>query len=132
LRSQKEIEERLKRKGFEEKLIKETVGFLKEKHFIDDEIFAKNWIEWRLRNSLGIRKIRQELRAKGVPQAVIDNKVQEIGPGFPEEEIVSTIARERFIKLKDIEPNSAKRRIYAYLLRRGFSPDTVIEAINRL
>lgn len=132
LRSEKELYSRLKKKGFDEVVIKETLSFLKEKSFIDDRIFAKAWIESRLKRPLGIRRIEAELKAKGIDKEIIDSQIEAVKQGYSEEDIVSRIAQERFRKLKDIEPQKAKRRIFAYLLYRGFSPEIIIDMVNQL
>jgi len=49
-----------------------------------------------------------------------------------EEDVVLKLAKERFEELKDIEPLKAKRRIFSYFLRRGFSPEIINEAIGQL
>ena len=130
LRSEREIYARLKKKKFDEEIIKQTVSFLKNKGFIDDSVFAKAWIESRLKKPLGLRRIRQELNLKGVDKEIIDSQISEVKKDYPEEELVKKIAQERFKRLKGIEPRSAKRRVYTYLLRRGFSPETIINALN--
>lgn len=130
LRSEKEIYERLKKKRFEEEIIRETVSFLRDKGFIDDRLFAKTWIECRIKKPLGLRKIRQELNLKGIDKEIINSQISEINKNYSEQDSVKKIVQERFNRLKGIEPRSAKRRVYAYLLRRGFSPETISDALN--
>ena len=131
LRSVKEIHGRLKIKGFEEGIIKETVSFLKDKGFIDDRLFAKSWIDSRIKKPLGLRRIEAELRLKGISKEIIDSLISETKKNYCEPDLVAKIAKERLEKLKGIEPQKAKRRVYAYLVRRGFSPETVIDTICR-
>jgi len=131
-RSRKEIYERLKIKRFDEQVINETLTFLKTRGFIDDELFARAWIESRIKKPLGLRKIRQELNLKGIDKQIIDSQIGEIKEKYPEEEIVGKIVKKRLIRLKGIDPNNAKRRLYSYLLRRGFSPEIVTDTITRL
>lgn len=130
LRSEKELCQRLKKKRFDEEIIRDTVSFLKDKGFIDDDLFAKAWIESRIKKPLGLRKIRQELNLKGMDKEIIDTQISEIKKNYPEEDLVKKIAKVRLGKLKDIEPASARRRVYAYLLRRGFSPEIIIDALS--
>jgi regulatory protein len=131
-RSAKEIIQRLKRKHFEDPVIKETVAFLKEHAFIDDTAFARAWVESRLKKPLGIRRIRQELRIKGIDNGIIERSIKELRPDYSEEEVVSRIAADKFNRLKGIEPQKAKQRIYSYLLRRGFSPDIISDTLSQL
>lgn len=130
LRSEKELCQRLKKKRFHEEIIRETVSFLKDKGFIDDNLFAKTWIESRLKKPLGLRKIKQELNLKGIDKEIIDTQISEIKKDYCEQDLVKKIAKVRLSKLKGIEPRKAKRRVYAYLLRRGFSPEIIIDALS--
>lgn len=132
LRSEKELYQRLKRKKFAEEIIRETILFLKDKGFIDDESFTKTWIESRLKRPLGLRRIRQELNLKGIAKETIDSQIIEAKNNYCEEDIVRKVAQERLGHLKSIEPDIAKRRLYSYLLRRGFSPEIVVDAITQL
>ena len=131
LRSENEIRQRLKKKKFDADIIEMTLFFLKDKGFIDDNYFAKTWIESRIKKPLGIRRLKAELSIKGINKAIIDTQIDEIKKSYSEEDIVGGIAKDRLNKLKGIDPQKAKRRVYAYLLRRGFSPEVVIDVLNR-
>lgn len=130
-RSEKELRQRLEKKKFSEEIIEKAISFLKDKGFIDDNYFAKSWIESRINKPLGIRRLKQELIIKGVDKAIIDSLINEIKNNYSEEEIVIRIAKDRFNKLKGCDPEKAIKRIYAYLLRRGFSPETVIDVLTK-
>jgi len=132
LRSEREIRQRLEKKKFNPEIIEEALVFLKEKKFIDDNYFVKAWIESRIKKPLGIRRLKTELRIKGIDKAIIDTKINETKKSYFEEDVVREIAADRLNKLKDIDPQKAKRRVYAYLLRRGFSPEVVIDVISQL
>lgn len=132
LRSERELYERLRKKKFEEGIIRNTLCFLKEKRFVDDNVFAKNWIQSRLRKPLGIRRIKQELILKGIAKEIIECQISEIKKSYCEQDTVYKIVQSRINKLKSINPDTAKRRLFAWLLRRGFSPEAVTEAINQL
>lgn len=132
LRSENELIERLKRKNFSEEISREVVNFLKEKRFVDDNLFARAWINSRLKRPFGLRRIRSELKAKGVGQEVVEEEIGNVGDNYAEEDIVVDLIKQKLSKLKGIEPIVAKRRIYGYLIRRGFSPEIIINNLNRL
>ena len=132
LRSENEIRQRLKKKKFDADIIEMTLFFLKDKGFIDDNYFAKTWIESRIKKPLGIRRLKAELSIKGINKAIIDTQIDEIKKSYSEEDIVGGIAKDRLNKLKGIDPQKAKKRVYAYLLRRGFSPEVVIDVLNQI
>jgi len=131
-RSEYEIRERLKRKKFHEPIIKATLAFLKEKKFIDDEAFTQAWVDFRLKRPFGLRRIAQELRIKGIDKDIVAQVLEKTKQVYSEREAVVKIAKERLNRLKGIEPQTAKRRTLAYLLRRGFSPDAIIDALEQL
>lgn len=131
-RSEKEIQERLKKKKFDEDIIRQVLSFLKEKEFVNDTNFTKSWIESRLGKRLGLRRIKQELKVKGIDRQTIERELQEAKKGYAESEIVLRLAKERLMRLKNIEPQKAKRRIFSYLARRGFSPEIIFDVINNL
>lgn len=132
LRSEAELMARLKLKGFTEALARETVEFLKDKKFIDDRLFAKGWVAARLKRPFGKRRIRQELIGKGLDKQIIEDSLGEAKEDYSESRIASQLAQQRFSKLAGIGPQKAKARVYAYLLRRGFSPDIVNDVLSQL
>jgi len=131
-RSEKEIGERLKRKKFDTEVIRETILFLKENGFVDDSYFAKVWLESRIKRPLGLKKLRAQLRQKGVDKEIIDSQIEEISKGYCEEDVVLKLAKDRLNKLKGVEPQKKKNRLYAYLMRRGFLPEQIIDVVNQL
>ncbi len=131
-RSEKEIYVRLKKKRFDEKTIQETLSYLKDNNFINDISFANAWIESRLKKPIGLNRIRKELKIKGIDEKIIEQKIDELKDRYFEQDIVKKIAKEKFNRLKNIEPDKAKRRIFSYLMRRGFSADAVLDTLNEL
>jgi regulatory protein len=132
MRSEKEIIERLRLKKFPPAVIAETIAFLRDKRFVDDAEFAKAWVTSRLQKPLGLRRIRAELQIKGIATALIENAWHEAACDYSEDAVVTAIAQRHFKRLKNIDAQTAQRRIFGYLLRRGFSPDTITQAIDKL
>lgn len=131
-RTEREIYQGLKKKHFDVQVIKSTISFLREKEFLDDGSFAKLWIASRLKKPLGLRRIIEELISKGIDKAIIQKYIAEVKKDYVEDGIIAKIAQERFSRLKGIEPEKAKRRVFGYLVRRGFSIGAVMEVINRI
>jgi regulatory protein len=131
-RSEREITDRLKRKKFPEDIILQTLKYLKEEKFVDDSYFARLWIESRLKRSLGLRTIKTQLLQKGVHQDIITQQIAFIQPGYREEEVIEDLIQRRKKLMKDIPAQKAKQRIYAYLLRRGFTPQKIIDAVKAI
>jgi regulatory protein len=143
-RSEKEIRDYLKRKTqnvkpqIDEKIIERIIESLKKSKFIDDEEFARRFIEQRIKiKHKAWRIIKFELRQKGISSELIDN----IQNSENSEDAVSNndfksaleLAERkmpRFAKIQD------KRKIYEklgrYLASKGFDWDTVKAVIDRV
>ena len=131
-RSEQELRARLKRKNFAPGIIESTLRFLKEKGFVDDDAFAKTWVNSRLLENFGACRIRQELELKGVSEPVINARIKEALIQRPEEAVIRTLAKNKMKRIKEGEAQKAKRKIYAYLARRGFASGDIIDALESL
>lgn len=131
LRSTKELGERLARKKFPADIAGQVIKSLEEKGFLDDNAFARAWIASR-GQKFGGRRITQELRQKGIAPDLVTEGLRELKERCPEEETIRRLAGAKLRKSTGLHPQTAKRRIYAYLLRRGFSPDAVIDTLNEM
>ena len=130
-RSEYELHQRLKRRGFSESARKEALLFLKEKGLVNDLEFARMWLGSRIKKPLGINRIKQELRIKGIDKDIIEQVLGSIS-NYSEEAVIKDLVCRRWEKLKHIQHQKAKRRIFSYLLRRGFSSDMIQEAIDQI
>jgi regulatory protein len=131
-RSEYELHQRLKRRGFGEDIIVEAILRLREQSLINDFEFARIWIESRIKKPLGISRLKQELKIKGVNTEIIEQAIGNIDIKYNEDEIIRELIQRRWEKLGHIQPQKAKRRLFLYLLRRGFPSDKVREAINQI
>ncbi len=132
LRSEHELMQRLKQKGFAEESCREAVDFLKDRNFIDDRVFAKGWVAGRLKRPFGLKRIKMELLQKGLAKEVIEDAFAGMKAGYDESAIISQLARQRFSRFKGIDLIKAKQRVYGYLMRRGFSPGLIRDAVDKL
>ena len=113
-------------KRYDDATIEEVISRLKSAGEIDDAKFARFWVESRMRmNPVGDAVLKQELKAKGVGQPIIDSVLEEKKNNYDEYEIASGMARERFARFAKLDRRKAMKRLYDFLLRRGFSFDTV-------
>lgn len=131
-RSEYELRQRLKRRRYSESTVKEILLFLKEKGLVDDVEFARIWVESRIKKPLGINRLRQELKIKGIDQDLIDEVIESVGSKYSEEEMIKDLIQRRWERLRHIEPAKAKRRLFLYLLRRGFPSDTIQQELNKI
>ena len=132
MRSENEIRLRMKQKKFPQDLIDKSISFLKDKRFVDDNVFARAWIDSRIKRPLGLRRIEQELKLKGVDKEVIRAQVARVKEDYAEEDVVKGVVQSRLKRLSAKDAQGIKRKMYAYLIRRGFSPEVVYDAVVEL
>ncbi len=126
-RTEAELREKLQRKGFEEKEIADAIEYLKQKGFIDDEKFiqrAEKIAEDRLLGEMGLRMY---FMRKGIDKEKLENL-----PNIDEFSIAQRLIQRKQYLLKDASPDKKRAKITGFLLRRGFSWDTINKCLNEI
>lgn len=132
-RSEHEIRSRLKRKGYSEALIEEIVADLKRIGDIDDARFASFWVESRMRtNPMGDIGLKHELKEKGISESLVEAVLSDKKTKYDEYETALGMAKEQFERLKKLDRRKASKRVYDFLLRRGFSYDVIRRVVDGL
>jgi regulatory protein len=134
-RTEKEVAERLAKKGFEADLVAGTVTRLKELNLVNDEVLARQWAESGRRSGWGERRLLQALWMRGVPRDIIARVLAE----KPEEGASTEIDRARDalarrvkrMKTAGMDRKTLYRRLGGFLARQGYSPDVVRDALER-
>jgi len=104
---------------------------LTESGYLDDRAFAQNYIQSRFASHpSGRRLLDMKLRAKGIPTTAIREALDEIKPEA-EEAAAHDLAKKKTAVLKNLEPTARKRRIFQFLINRGFSPDIASKYANQ-
>lgn len=116
-RSIDEIAVYLQRKGYDETVVESILDKLKARGYVDDEAFARFWIENRNRfRPRGARALRHELRQKGVEGEVIDEALAE----QDEEAAALAAVMSRAARYADLEYAEFEQKLMGMLARRGF------------
>lgn len=122
---------RLKQKGHRGFIIAEAIEELKEKNLLDDRAFAKLWIGERASlKPAGRALIVRELKSKGLSDETIDAAFGKYEGSFDEYEIAKPLAARRLGYLKGLEEEKAKKKLFDFLNRRGFSYNTIWRIIK--
>lgn len=122
-----ELRKKLVAKGFPAPTVETSLEKLVRQGYLDDRRFAERWAESALRNGrfVGSRLIL-ELQRRGVEREVAAAAVAAASVDHGERQLLASVVEKRFAAFA---PGSAtlqeRRRVYAYLLRRGFSLDAV-------
>jgi regulatory protein len=132
-RSIKELRDRLLLKKYPVDVVEKIIGEFLASELLDDAAFAKAWVNWRLSGRpVGLRRISQELRDKGISKEVVDGLISVAKDDFDEEAVVTAIAGKRMEQRaqKSVPFIKRKKRVMDYLLRRGFSASVVSKVIR--
>jgi regulatory protein len=142
-RSVTETRRRLADAGYRPELVAGAIERLLAIGLLDDDLFARGWIESRDRaRPRGEAALRRELRLHGVDQATVNVALQERrterlagsamgdpldgdeAPGDPDETAARRLLERRRRDLDRVaDPRKRRQRAYALLARNGFAPD---------
>ncbi len=144
-RSVDETRKRLVHLGYPAALVEQVLERLVDIGYLDDEAFARAWVESRDRaRPRGAVALRRELQRKGVPDDVIVGVLDERAaaaaaasaadadaPGDPERAAaVSLIERRASTLRREADPRRRRQKAYALLARNGFAPDVCHEVAS--
>lgn len=136
-RSVAEVRRRLTGAGYQAALVDGAIARLTELGMLDDEQFARAWVESRDRSRpRGERAIRDELRVKGIDRATVElvvdvrraaaaGTMDPMGaPGNADEVAADRLlAKHERALARVADPRQRRQRAYALLARNGFDPE---------
>ncbi|MDD4210772.1 MAG: RecX family transcriptional regulator [Clostridia bacterium] len=118
-KTQKQIQTYLSDKYYGQKTIDYVIAKLKEYNYINDELFAKNYV-LAYCHSKGKKRLKQELLLKGVGIKIIDEVLSNLEE---QDEVVKELVQ-KYMKNKE-KSSKTMTKLYAFLMRRGFSYDEI-------
>jgi regulatory protein len=122
-RSEWELGTYLRRKEVDEPVAAHIMSRLKAVGLLDDLAFARAWVaNRRLLKSVSIRRLRQELQQKRVPELVVDEALAE------DETDERDALRQLVDKKRARYPDSQK--LMQYLARQGFGYDDIKHVLS--
>ena len=132
-RSIAEVRSRLVTNGYRPDLVESCLTRLTELGMLDDDAFARQWVESRDRaRPRGERALRAELRQKGVERPIVDAVLEDRadtsddpeGPGADEDAARRLLLKNARALDRIADPRARRQRAYTLLARNGFDPDT--------
>lgn len=128
-RSEHELRDRLKRKEFDSETIDLALERVRNWGYLDDAEFARRWVDNRIQHRpRGERMLKQELRAKGVDRATIDDVLEEAD--IDEVGAAVAFAEKAAERMRNLDPQVARRRLSGQLSRRGYGWDAISAALK--
>jgi regulatory protein len=121
-----EMKEKLTRKGFSGEIADEVIKRLSSCGYLNDLEYAHGLIKrCQLSRKIGIFRIKQELKKRGIPDDLIEESLLNYSKEN-EDEAIDKIIKAR---LKKDEP---PEKILRHLFSKGFEPGKIRERISKL
>jgi regulatory protein len=120
---------RLRRRGAPADVAATVTDDLVARGHIDDAAFARHWVTTRAARGYGAARLRAELRARGVPPALVEAALTVVDRGGQLDE-ARRLARRRLPALTRAAPGKAAARLRDHLLRRGFAGGVVAQVVR--
>ena len=126
-RSEKEVKLWFQRKRVYPELAEGVFNRLKSLSLVDDNAFAKWWVDQRLTfRPKGRRALFVELRQKGIDREVISQALEVVD----DKSVASSLARRRLLRLAHLPNEVRQKKLSDFLARRGFSWEVIKEVVD--
>lgn len=126
-RSEWELRDYLKRKKAPEEHVEKILNKLSINGYVDDQQFAKRWVEnRRLLKPTSRRKLMMELKQKHISPNIIDKALADDKEQIDEREILKELVEKKRARYPD------KLKFMQYLARQGYNYDDIKSALNDL
>lgn len=130
-RSKKELIKKLKLKKISDASIEKIVELLEKQKYLNDELFAGNFIEDKLNSRpIGKRLAKLKLSEKGIDKEVIEETLNKIYSEDKEAEYAERVLEKYVKKVKYKDAVDKKNKCYRYLISKGFDFDTVKKVLS--
>ena len=134
-RAAAELRRSLVAKKEEPALVDAAIERLRGAGLLDDSDFARQFARSKaLGAGMSRRRLRQELGRRGVASELSDDAIDEVfaEEAIDEDALVEAAARKKLRTLTKLDPETQRRRLYAYLARRGYDADDVSRVVTEL
>lgn len=121
-----EIARKLRRGYYSEDIIEETVCYGVCKHYLDDERYAREYIEWK-KGSKSLRQISYELSQKGIAKSIYEPILDlEEDDEKALEELI-----DKYMSKQSGEYFQKKQKTYRYFLQKGYSSSLIRQILSQ-
>ena len=128
-RSTAEVKQHLLKKQVAPDVVEQEVARLAEVGLVDDQAFAKFWVENREEfRPRAAYALRFELKRKGLP----DDAIREAIGSLDESESAYRAGLARARRWRELDHREFRDKMGGFLMRRGFSYETARHAVERL
>jgi regulatory protein len=128
-RSENEVNDNLRKHNFSDEVISEVIERLRRNHLVNDDDFARFWVENRSEfRPRGRRALQVELYRKGINGDIIDQVLKDID----EDELAYQAALKQSRKYQRLGWEAYRVKMIGFLARRGFNYSVAAPVVERI
>ncbi len=132
-RSSSEVASRLRIKGYASAIRKEVIEYLKENNYINDEDFARLFVDYSVEKGWGPRRIEFNLKRLGIPSQL---RKQVFKKGCIYNKKIGEIIQRKLTYYRAKKPAIPAQKIWqkitAHLINRGFEYGAIYQEMRNL
>jgi regulatory protein len=128
-----DLARRLLRKGHQKQAVAAALERAASFGLLDDAAFAQSYVQTRSARGRGPSRLVRDLLSMRVDRALIDRAIAaEWSPGTDKSAMPLVLAKKRAAQLGGLPRQTKRRRVVAYLARRGFSGREIAEMVDKV
>lgn len=128
-----DLARRLARKGHPRQAVEAALERAAGLGLLDDEAYARSYVRTRAARGRGPSRLIRDLLAMGVQRLLVDRAIAAEWPeGSDRTSMPQALATKRALQLGPLPRQTKRRRVLAYLARRGFSGREVTEMVEKV
>lgn len=125
--TEKQLRDKLRENRYPYDVAEEALQYVQSFHYVDDCRYASNYVHVN-QNSKSVMQIKMDLSQKGVSKEYIDKAIEEELEVSQEEVICSYLRKKQYDSANADE--GEKRRVYQFLMRKGFKSSDILRCMN--
>lgn len=130
-RTEQHLRERLRGKDLAAEAIEQALDDLERAGYIDDETYARERVDALLRKSkMGRTALTHALIQDGLDRHLAERVVSQRLESEEPADWALEVAMQRMPRLRDLDAETARKRLYGYLCRRGFGEAEALRATD--
>ncbi|MGI6576399.1 MAG: regulatory protein RecX [bacterium] len=125
------LKKRLEHKGFSRDMVEQVVQYMLHYGYLNDENYARNFVQMRMRRGIGKQRLYQELLVKGIENELAEVVLADI-PMAVELTLARRLAARKLKLLRDKESINIYGKLSRFLFQKGFSPAIISKTVEEM
>ena len=121
-RTEYQLRQKLQENGYPEEIVQCAIDYVKSFHYVDDYRYACTYIRYHQTEKSRLQ-LKMKLYERGVASDLIEQALEDEYSG-EEEQLIDRLLEKKHYDAETMDQKE-KQRIYQYLMRRGFRPETI-------